>query len=75
MEWYFKLYASVKNKILVISFVFFYHDTLILVMYTTHTTGEGFSSDRPSRCFSPGSKMRYRRPSTGGALVSVAKTN
>jgi hypothetical protein len=47
MEWSFKLYASVKNKIIVMPFVFFYHDTLILSIlpvYTTHTTCESFSS-------------------------------
>jgi hypothetical protein len=47
MEWSFKLYVSAKSKIIMVSFVFFYHDILILhilLMYTTHTTGEGFSS-------------------------------
>jgi hypothetical protein len=47
MDLSFKLFAIIKNKIIVILFMLFYHDTIvlsILVMYTLHTTSESFSS-------------------------------
>nr|XP_034580977.1 uncharacterized protein LOC117844365 [Setaria viridis] len=67
MEWSFKLYASVKNEIIVMPFMFIYDDILILhilLMYTTHVTGEGFSSIQlilTVRCFytSPFSDHEY----------------